>query len=104
MSATTWCVVYNGSPNPEPVDEDGRTCYPAEFTHAKRSVVKDLIDRDVLMLVDPDGITDSSVPAARMAKEEVTRLNGAIDAEKAQAAAKESAKTSSKSTSKKQSE
>lgn len=87
MSATTWCVVYNPTEDSQVVDDDGRTCYPQDFTYARRSFVKDLTDKEWLIVVNPDNITDDSVDAARLAKAEAQQRNDAIDADKAEAAA-----------------
>lgn len=87
--ATTWCVVYNNGENGQAVDDEGRTIYPTEFTWARRSQIRDLVNADLLQIVDMDNIRDDSNPAARMAKEKATQLNDAIDAEKATDAAEE---------------
>lgn len=82
MSATTWCVVYNTSPHPQMIDEEGHVVDPGTWACARRSFVKPLTDQDLLIVVDMDTIGDSSNPAARLAKEEAVRRNEAIDAEK----------------------
>lgn len=84
MSAKTWCVVYNGTDRSQVVDEEGRTLDPTGFTYARRSVVKELIDQDQLIVVDPSGIQKDSNPDARMAAEEAQKRNDAIDADKAE--------------------
>jgi hypothetical protein len=91
MSATTWCVVYNPGQDSQIVDEEGRTAYPQDFTYARRSLVTDLVHANKLIVVDTSGITADSNPAARMAHEEATTRNDAIDAEKAEMTRKEDA-------------
>lgn len=83
VAATTWCVVYNGTESAQVLNDEGKTVYPTEFACARRSEVRDLIDSGYLVVVDMDGITDGSSPAARMAKQEAKALNDKIDAEKA---------------------
>jgi hypothetical protein len=92
MSASTWVVVYNSGEHAQVVDEDGRTCYPSEFSYAKRSQVKHYIDEGLLIVTDMAHIGDDAVPAARMARDEAQKRNEEIDAEKAEAA-KQSQKT-----------
>lgn len=80
--ATTWCVVYNGSEYVQVVDEDGRSVDPTTWTYARRSFVRDKIDRGDLILTDVSTIGPDSNPAARLAAEEAQKRNDAIDAEK----------------------
>lgn len=82
MPATTWCVVYNTSESSQVIDDEGHAVDPHSWACARRSFVRDLIDREVLLVIDIDSITDESNYTARMAKEEVVQRNGAIDAEK----------------------
>lgn len=87
MTAHAWVVVYNPADEILVVDEDGRTAYPQDFAYARRSIVKDLIDSDKLIVISMNDITDASTPAARMAKQEAQKRNDDIDAEKAESKA-----------------
>jgi hypothetical protein len=82
--ATTWCVVYNGSEYVQIVDEEGHSVDPTMWACARRSFVRDQVDRGVLVLVDPSTIGPDSNPAARLAAEEAQKRNDMIDAEKEQ--------------------
>lgn len=101
MSATTWCVVYNGGESAQVINDEGKTVYPGDFACARRSQVKELLDNGYLVLVDMDNITDTSSNASRMAKQEAQALNDKIDADKAAEEKAEARKpsTTSKTTS-----
>jgi hypothetical protein len=84
MSAHTFVVVYNGTQNGIAIDEEGHSVDPQSWACARRSFVREHIDADRLIVVDPDTIGEGSALAARLAKEAMEKANGEIDAQKAE--------------------
>lgn len=75
MSTTKYVIVYNAGTGPYETDpEEGSQILPGHFAVATRANVKQHIDDNQLVIVNPDDITNQSQPTAVTAKAEWTRL------------------------------
>jgi len=84
MTTTKFVLVYNAGQGPYTVDQEaGLQVLPGEFGVAQRSVVKDWVEDNQLVIIDLAAITDHSQPGAKRAKAEYERLVKEWEAEKA---------------------
>lgn len=83
--STKYVVVYNTTPDPIPVDDEGRVVATREWAAVQRSKVQTQIADGNLLVVDVNTIDDNSNPIAFQAKQQYERLMAEWETEKTSA-------------------